>query len=479
MSEKENNKNTLGFLGVEYQERLIKVLFENGTFFTDMYHILDQNMFSEEIHRIIIMSMKELYRKRGLPPRYDEISLSIRTNYINANNGWKDEMVIATIEKIKAAKSDGQDMIMETSENFFKQQNLIKAINKATEVIKNGEYNRYNEIESWIQDALQTNANKDYGHYNPFEDGWESALDDDSRIAIPTGFLQLDQALRGGLAKGELGVIVAPAGTAKTSTTTGFVVNAAITKNVHNDYKGYKVMHIHIEDDKQSIKRKEYGYLLNIEQQDLSKPDVRGWALQMLKSKEFAEIKQMMTDNIDSYRPETMSAHEVEKLIKKNIALGKKPDLVIVDYFEALELEKGEKGDSLWDKEKLTMRAFEKICKKYDLAIWLPVQGSRAAFNQEEYGAEALGGSIAKAQVCHVLITLARTDEMRATNKINLAIKKFRNGAISGASIMNNVDFNNGTCRFSWDREAVDEMVQFEDDKRSIIEEVRKEKLNI
>lgn len=469
------NKNDLGYLGEQYQEKLIKAFIEVPDFFSSLYEILDQNMFTDELHRGIVANMKSMYKKRGKVPNYFELESEIKIGMNASKQEWRTEQIIATIEKLKTSDGSGLDVVMDCADKFFKQQNLVKAMNKASQIISTGSYGEYYKIASYFEKALLANSYTDYGRYNPFDEGWEHNFDVDARITIPTGFSRLDKALNGGLAKTEIGVIIAPAGTAKTSCTTGFVVSAALYKCEANSFMGYKVIHIHIEDSPTQIARKEYGYLLNIEQQDLSKPEVRPYAIQRLKEQHLDDIA-MMKRNIVAYQPRTsLSVSGIRDIIKKNIAMGFVPDMVVIDYFEALKMEVGEKGDDKWERERLTMRALEETAKEFNVAIWCPVQGSKASFNQEDYGAEDAGGAVAKIQICHVCIALARTDAMKANNLLNLYVKKFRNGAITSDSSMVNVEFNNGTSRFTEtdDTAEYDNMVNFNNDQKSIAQMVK------
>lgn len=469
------NKNDLGYLGEQYQEKLIKAFIEVPDFFSSLYEILDQNMFTDELHRGIVANMKSMYKKRGKVPNYFELESEIKIGMNASKQEWRTEQIIATIEKLKTSDGSGLDVVMDCADKFFKQQNLVKAMNKASQIISTGSYNEYYKIASYFEKALLSNSYADYGRYVPFDEGWEHDFDDDSRVTITTGFKRLDKALNGGLAKTEVGVIIAPAGTAKTSCTTGFVVSAALCKCEANSFMGYKVIHIHIEDSPTQIRRKEYGYLLNIEQQDLSKPEVRPYAIQRLKEQHTDDMDTMKR-NIVAYRPKTsLSVSGIRDIIKKNIAMGFVPDMVVIDYFEALKMEPGEKGDSKWERERLTMRALEEAAKEFNIAIWCPVQGSKASFNQEDYGAEEAGGAVEKIQICHVCIALARTDAMKANNLLNLYVKKFRNGAITSDSSMVNVEFNNGTSRFTEtdDTAEYDNMVNFNNDQKSIAQMVK------
>ena len=309
-----------------------------------------------------------------------------------------------------------------------------------------GDFNRYNEIVEKIQKAIETNEKKDLG-FRLFEN-LESDLSEDYRITIPTGADKLDDALYGGIGKGQLGIIISPMGTGKTSATTGFAANAAITKCKENDYKGWKVLHIFFEDTEVDIRRKYYGFFTDFDAMYLSDPQIKELALE--KMNEDQEKRQLMYENIKAIRMESMTttASEIEALIKREIAVGFRPDMVIIDYFECLAPERIQysKADT-WEKEGITIRKLEKMTNKYNIAIWIPVQGNRESIGLDKVGLAQGGGSIKKTQAAHVVITFAQTDDQKTQGRMNIFLAKLRSGKITRNQFYN-VAFNNGTCKF-------------------------------
>ena len=71
-------KNNLGYLGIDFQYRLINAFFENPSFFKDMYPIVNQNMFTEVYLRMVVGIMKEYYAKYESTVTYDILSFKIR-----------------------------------------------------------------------------------------------------------------------------------------------------------------------------------------------------------------------------------------------------------------------------------------------------------------------------------------------------------------------------------------------------------------
>ena len=437
-------KEDLGYLGEDFQIELVKCFIEDQQFFVGLEPIINQNMFSVAHLRRIVGFMKDRYALNETVASYKDLDTLIRSKISNA---VEKEQCLAMLDKISNITTRGIDLIEGYSEKFFKQQNLIKAIKEAQDIIQEGNTERYYDIEDIFKKALECNNKTELGYH--IFDNMEDALKEDYRCAIPTGADKLDEALYGGLAKGELGIIIAPSSVGKTSATTGFAANAAVTKTEENNYKGYKVLHIHFEDEDVNIKRKYYAFLTNFDACTLSQPEIRPLVVQMINNNEW---KQMIQDNVIAFHPQSgeFSASDLKAKIKQLIAKGFKPDMVVVDYFECLKLERGSSiEDKEYTREGITMRKLEAIAHEFNVALWCPVQGTKDSFNQQIIGMSQAGGSVKKVQIGHVIISFARTEAMRLEDKINIFINKFRPGRIKRNEFLG-VTFNNGTTKFDF-----------------------------
>ena len=454
-------KIDLGYLGIDFQHKLVKLFFEDSTFFTMINPIVDQNMFTEDVLRRIVGFMKDRYNESGVAPTYVDMDLYIR---VHVHDAITLDTILSTLQVLREIDLVGQDIVKSEADKFFKQQNLTKAINKSIEIVKEGNVSKYYDIEDLIRSALDTNVSLDMG-YNPM-DGIDEALEENYRKVIPTGFSRLDKALYGGLGMGELGVIIAPSGVGKSSATTGFAASAATYKCKDNDYRGFKALHIHFEDEDVNIKRKYYGWLTGVDAIDLSKPEFKENVKSRLKNELFEEA-QMIKENLWCFHLPSgeVTVGRIEQIVKQGIARGFKPDLIIIDYFECLEYDSADKTDSEWSKEGRTMRKLEALAHKYEVGLWVPIQGTKDSFDKEILGLSSGGGSVKKIQIGHVIITLARTQEQKKNHRVTISLEKFRAGRMDD-SVMPNVKFNNGTCRFEIDEDedqALDFIAQQED----------------
>jgi replicative DNA helicase len=392
-------------------------------------------MFTDPNLKTFVGVMKNYYERGGVVPSYDMMDVELR----NISHSEREtETYEAIIEKIKNTPTEGVDRIRELAEKFFRQQNIVKTANEILKIAGDGDSDKYDACVGLLNDAMTKGMHNDFGE--ALFDHLEETLSDDYRVPIPTGIGKIDETLEGGLGKGELGVIIGPTSFGKTSLTTAMASHAAMN--------GFKVLQIVFEDRIKQIQRKHIGRITGIEAKDLSKPD----NIERVKATLDAfQWKDEMQNNlrIVKFPSGEKTARQIERFIKKMINSGFKPDLTIIDYFECLEHENDKSISNEFEKEGKTMRRFEAMAGELDMAFWIPSQGTKDSINLELVTMDKIGGSVKKAQIAHVIMSIARTVEDIGNNKATIAILKNRAG--KSGKVFQNVDFNNGTCRISTD----------------------------
>ena len=458
MSKTENRKN-LGYLGEEFQFKLVNTFLEDKDFFKDLSNIIDQNMFTNPLLKTVVGVMKEYHESEDVTPSYSMVTIALNHK---AKNDIEREQYQEIIEKIKGTSSDGVDVIRDLAEKFFKQQNIIKTANEILRIAGNGDIGQYERCVELLNDTLQQGTHEDLG--TDVFDSLEETLSDDYRIPIPTGIGKLDEALEGGLGKGELGVVIGSSSFGKTSLTTSMAAHAATYKCEANDYQGFKVVQIVFEDRIKQIQRKHIGKITGIEAKDLSKPDVINNVKTLLNA--YGDMDMLKKNlRIKRFPSGEITAAYIGRYIRKLIKTGFKPDMVIVDYFECLEHPNDGSGGDTWINEGKTMRKFESLAGELDIAMWIPVQGTRDSVNMELVTMDKAGGSFKKIQIAHIVMSIARTMEDIEANKATIALLKNRAG--KSGKVFNNVEFNNGTCRISTDNvDEYDDMISYNNGKQ-------------
>lgn len=453
-------RSDLGYLGETFQYRLTHEFMENHTFFEDLSSIIDQNMFTDPNLKTLVGVMKNYYEREGHVPSYDMLEVELR----DVSHSDKEiETYLAILEKVRNSASDGVERTRELAEKFFKQQNIIRTANEILKIAGNGDTNQYEACVDLLNDAMTKGTHNDFGE--GLFDHINETLSDDYRVPIPTGIGKIDEALEGGLGKGELGVIIGPTSFGKTSLTTAMASYAACN--------GYKVLQIVFEDRIKQIQRKHLGRITGIEAKDLSKPDVIDLVRQTIDV--FPQKEELEKNlRIVKFPSGEKTARQIERFIKKLINSGFKPDLTIIDYFECLEHEIDKSSSNEFSQEGKTMRRFEAMAGELDMAIWIPSQGTKDSINLELVTMDKIGGSVKKAQIAHVIMSIARTVDDIANNKATIAILKNRAG--KSGKVFNNVEFNNGTCRISTDNvDELDSLFELQQKKKDALFETQKE----
>ena len=238
-----NNSTNLGYLGYSFQIRLVKQLIEDAKFSEEIMDIVDAKYFDNEYLRLLIASLKDYYEKYETIPTYETIFQIIK---VDIKREIARESALEMIKEVKNADNKDCLHIQEVAIKFCKQQELKKANQKIQKILESGDFDRYDECEEILKNALLVGTEKDNG-IDVFH-AIDEVLCEDFRSPIPTGMVGLDNLMDGGLAKGELGVVLAPFGVGKTT---------LITRMANTAYNlGYSVVQIFFEDNPKVIQRK-------------------------------------------------------------------------------------------------------------------------------------------------------------------------------------------------------------------------------
>ena len=420
---KEKDKN-LGYLGWSFQVKLVKQLIEDNKFCEEIIDIVDPKYFDNEYLRIIIASLKNYYDSYETIPTYDTLFQIIRVEI-------KREIARdSAIEMVKEVKnSDNKDCLhtQEVAIKFCKQQELKKATNKIQNILEIGDFDRYDECEDILKEALSVGGEKDNG-IDVFH-AIDEVLSDDFRNPVPTGLVGIDNLMDGGLAKGELGVILAPFGVGKTT---------LITRMANTAYNlGYNVVQIFFEDNPKVIQRKHMTCWSEIPLNELTerKEEVKALIPQFREKEGNLILKKMPSDGT--------TINHIKQYLRKLKSNGTTPDIVFIDYMDCVVPTKQFKDE--YAGEGNVMRQFETMISELDVVGWTAVQGNRSSIGADVVKADMIGGSIKKGQIGHFIISVAKTLEQKEEGTATMAILKSRFG--KDGIIFEDILFDNGSLK--------------------------------
>jgi replicative DNA helicase len=365
--------------------------------------------------------IREYYSKYNHTPSFETLEQITKSEL---QQEIASKVVLDTIKKIKDAPIDGVDFVQEKALKFCKQQELQKVMGKAQKIIDGGEFENYDALEEMVRGALQV-GEKDTSILDVFSN-MDQVLDDDYRHPIPMGIPGIDRLMKGGLAKGEIGVILAPTGVGKST---------VLTKIANHAFNlGFNVLQIFFEDNPKVIQRKHYTLWTKIHPDELS--EKRDVVIQKVKEIEETMSNKLIMKKLPS---DTVTMLQIKNQIRKMIADGLKVDMVLLDYIDCVVPDKN-LGDE-WKSEGSVMRGFEAMCHELNLVGWTATQGNRSSISSEVVTTDQMGGSIKKAQVGHVIISIAKTLQQKEMKLATIAITKSRIG--DDGVVFENCKFDN------------------------------------
>jgi replicative DNA helicase len=419
------NDINFGHLGANYQLSLLKLIIEDRKFSETIIEVIEPDYFDNSGMKFIVQNIKEYFETYGKTvPQYNAIEEQIKAESISDTNRKSNLDMLLNIKNhvIELGSIPGTK---DRAIKFCKQQVVKKAIKKIEEITKRGDFEQYSTIEKIIQDALQVGV-MDHEIEDVF-DNVLMALQADNRRPIPTGINGIDGLLDGGLGRGELGVVLAPTGTGKTTLLTKFANEA------YNS--GYNVVQIFFEDNINNIKRKHFTIWTGISPKDqpLDAEKIEQIVAERRKeSKGELRLLKLPSDSV------TIS--EIKSKLRKLQSDGFRIDLVTLDYVDCITPEKTNYNEE-WKGDGAIMRQLESMTSEFDVAIWTATQGNRESIKSEVVTTDQMGGSIKKAQIGHVVLSIGKTIEQKEQNLATITLLKSRIGR--DGVIFNNCKFNN------------------------------------
>lgn len=401
------NRDSLGYLGLDFQVRLLAQIITDRKFASSILDIVDPNYFEDPFLRVIAVTIKDAFEKDEVVP--DMNSLEFRL-FENVKDEINKTFLVQQLRQVKEANLNDTIYVQDIAMKFCKQQELKKSVREIQEIIEKGNLEDYSKCEEILKKALEHGNSKDDG-ISVF-DNIDSVLEDDFRKPIPTGIKGLDEIMDGGLSKGELAIILAPFGVGKTTMVTK-IANSA--KN-----NGYNVLQIFFEDMPKVIQRKHLACWSGYELNDLK--------LHKDELKEIVETKENEKGilKLKKFSSDGTTIPMIKQYIRKQIAQGFKPDIILLDYIDCVASSKS--YDDANVAEGNVMRQFEAMLAELDIAGWTAIQGNRSSIRADVVEADQMAGSIKKGMIGHFIVSIAKTLDQKESGTATMAILKSRFG---------------------------------------------------
>jgi len=413
---------SFGYLGHSFQLKLINQLITDKKFANTIVDVIDPKYFDNQYFKLISQMVKEYHENYNTPPSFDALDQLTR---LEVTSEMAKKTIFDMLADIRDCALEDHLWIQEKALKFCKQQELKKAISKVNKILEKGDFESYDKCEEYIRDAIQVGEGGDEA-MDVFSE-LDEALIDDFRHPIPLGITGIDNLLDGGLAKGEIGVFLAPTGVGKTT---------VLTKLANTAYNlGFNVLQIFFEDNPKVIQRKHLTCWTKIPA--IEQASRKGEVIEKLTP--FREGRGKLI--LEKLPSDSITIAKIKNRIRKLVAEGNKFDMIVLDYIDCILPDKH--FNEVWAGEGLVMRQFESMCNELDVVGWTAAQGNRTSISSEVVTTDMIGGSIKKAQVGHVIITIAKTLQQKELGLATIAITKSRVG--KDGIVFQNCTFNNET----------------------------------
>lgn len=325
------------------------------------------------------------------------------------------------ISELYGIRDSGDDSVIdEKIEDYIKKHMRMELIMKATKNLDNEKV--MEDMEKELREiSLIDVSGKKQEIINVIDDTEtkKQALQTIHKNTISTGFSSVDKLNGGGLAKGELGIIVAASGSGKTIMLTNLATNYTKLK--------YNVLYIALEE-------LENRMLLRFEQSMLrqNRSDIlTGGSLNEDKFNQLQDFYKTHREHFGNllfarYSPNTVTPSKIEQLISDvMLREGIRIDVVIIDYPDLLRIPNAT-GNEAEDGGRL-FEEIRRIGQDYNVVMWTASQMNRTAYSAVIRTSEHMEGAHRKKNAAELVLAINQIPEEFQEGYIRLYADKVRN----------------------------------------------------
>ena len=423
--------NNFEDLGKDFQLQLLNEIITDHKFGQSIIEIIDSKYFPSQAFQNIAHIIKNYYRDHDVLLNFPSLRVEVNNEIPVENEAYRTQLH-DTIEQIENCKV-GNLNVQNNARKFCQFQSIRTAVNEIKTKLDRGIVSDYDEIEKKIKDAITFKEEQD-----PIKlfDNIDKVLSEDYRDPIPTGITGIDRVTKGGLSKGEVGLVIAPLGVGKTT----FLTKVASTAFL----EGKTVLQIFFEDKEEAVQRKHFSALTGIPLSELSEQkDLIHRKIGTIKGEHKNDLflQKLPADGV--------TINKIKNIIKKINSKGTKVDVLVLDYIDCLSMEKETSNSEEWSNEGKIMRAFETMVDEMNVAGWTATQGNRSSTSVEVVKTENMGGNLKKAQIAHFIMSIGKTLEQKDQKVATISILKNRMG--DDGVIFKDCVFDNSTIRIDTD----------------------------
>ena len=404
--------------GWSFQIKVLAAMFIDRTFLQQIADIIQSDYFESDANSWLLEVVLDHFREYKTPPSKDVLKVKV-TEIDN------DVLKTAVLEQLKEVfrymESDDLTFVKDEILKFCKNQEIKRAIMDSVGLLKMG---NYDEIKTKIDSAMKAGADTDIGH--EYKKDVVARYNEAARHTVTTGWDVINDLMDGGLAPGELGVVMAPAGIGKSWMLINIGANA-IKQNK-------TVIHYTLELNENYVGQRYDSVITGIAAQNLKNytEDIED------------KLKDISGELIIKYFPtKSTGVMGIKAHVEKTIMLGQTPDLIVVDYADLLKVSSKDKHEAL---EEL-YEDLRGMAGEYGVPVWTATQANRSALEDDIIEADKIASSYGKVMVSDFLMSLSRKveDKLSGTGRGHVIKNRF---GPDGITLPSKINTNNGQFNF-------------------------------
>jgi len=390
--------------GKNFQEKLVQCMFYDRSFYDQMSDIFD-------IYFLELKYLRLFYsRLAGYRSTYEKHpSVDIMTSVIKTELDDETEVVKKQVRDYFARIAvtnvvEDSEYVKATALDFCKKQKLKEAIMKSVGLLKTSSFDEIKEV---IDSAMKLGLDNNHG-YDYLLD-FEERFMMKSRNPMTTGWKTIDDITKGGLGRGELGVVIAPTGAGKSM--------ALVHLGAQAVKAGKNVVYYTLELLDTVVASRFDSCITGIRLQDLT----------TLKDEVYDEVKDLEGRLIiKEYPTKSANVNKLKQHLEKLRFTGFEPDLICVDYGDLLS------PISSYKEKRIELETIYEdlrgMAQEFECPVWTASQTNRSGLNAEVVTMESISEAFNKCFVADFIFTLSRTITDKNNNSGRIFVAKNRNG---------------------------------------------------
>ena len=404
----ESSSTSFSHYGKPFQEKIFQGLLTDSAWSAQMVEVMRPSFFDVRYLEYLAEKYFAYFTKYKSFPTLTLLITIVKDDLREGSDIILRDQIVEFLHRLKMNPDMGDlAFVKDKSLDFCKRQAFKAALEHSVELIAT---DKFESVVSLMKDAVAVGMPNTVGH-DFFEDAEARFIKADRQVC-PTGIKRVDDQdiLRGGLGRGEIGVVTANTGVGKSHWLVAMGANAMRA--------GKNVVHYTFELSETNVGIRYDSNLCKIPSNE-----VQDRKDEVLKEYEKMDLGRLI---IKEYPTGSASITTIRNHIEKLMMKGFVPSLVVVDYADVMRSTRN--YDSLRHELKLIYEELRNLAMDLNVPVWTASQANRDSANSDIVGLENMSEAYGKAMVADFVVSISRKAMEKSTGTGRLFIAKNRAG---------------------------------------------------